>query len=68
VKKLIEKLETSFCVASNGPLNKMQLNLKIVGLDTFFRENMFSAYQIHKFKPDPALFVHAAATLGFKPE
>jgi HAD superfamily hydrolase (TIGR01509 family) len=68
VKKLIEKLEIPFCVASNGPLNKMQLNLKTVGLDGLFGDNVFSAYQIHKFKPDPALFLHAAATLGFKPE
>tara|TARA_B100000809_G_scaffold266794_1_gene331643 strand:+ start:16258 stop:16899 length:642 start_codon:yes stop_codon:yes gene_type:complete len=68
VKKMIKKLEIPFCVASNGPLNKMQLNLKTVGLDALFGDHMFSAYQIHKFKPDPALFLHAAATLGFKPE
>lgn len=68
VKEFIEKLDVPFCVASNGPLNKMQLNLKTVGLDTAFGTNMFSAYQINKFKPDPALFIHAAKTLGFKPE
>ena len=68
VKELIEKLDVPFCVASNGPLNKIELNLRTVGLDKVFGANMFSAYQINKFKPDPALFVHAAATLGFKPE
>jgi HAD superfamily hydrolase (TIGR01509 family) len=68
VEEVIKKLEVPFCVASNGPLNKMQLNLKTVGLDVLFGDNMFSAYQINKFKPDPALFIHAAATLGFKPE
>ena len=68
VKELIQKLEIPFCVASNGPLDKMQLNLQTVGLDVFFGDNMFSAYQINKFKPDPALFIHAAASLGFKPE
>ena len=68
VEAVIKSLRVPFCVASNGPLNKMQLNLKTVGLDVLFGENMFSAYQINKFKPDPALFIHAAATLGFKPE
>ena len=68
VKKLIQKLEVPFCVASNGPLNKMELNLKTVGLDVAFGENMFSAYQVGKFKPDPTLFLHAAKTLGFNPE
>lgn len=68
IKELIEKLDIPFCVASNGPLNKMQLNLKTVGLDTLFGDNMFSAYQINKFKPDPALFLYAAKKMGFKPE
>ncbi|MEI6866441.1 HAD family hydrolase [Flavicella sp.] len=68
VKELISKLDVPFCVASNGPLNKMQLNLKIVGLDAVFADRMFSAYDINKFKPDPALFIHAAKKLGFKPE
>lgn len=68
VETLINKLEIPFCVASNGPLNKMQMNLKTVGFDSLFADRVFSAYQINKFKPDPALFIHAAATLGFKPE
>lgn len=68
IHELINKLEVPFCVASNGPLNKMKLNLKTVGLDAAFGDNMFSAYQLNKFKPDPALFIHAAKTLGFKPE
>lgn len=68
VRKVIESLNVPFCVASNGPLEKVQFNLKIVGFDALFTERMFSAYQVHKFKPDPALFIYAAATLGFKPE
>ncbi|WP_152286127.1 HAD family hydrolase [Flavicella marina] len=68
IKELIEKLNVPFCVASNGPLNKMKLNLQTVGLDSAFGTNMFSAYDINKFKPDPALFLYAAETLGFTPE
>jgi len=68
VHKLLNKIEVPFCVASNGPLDKMQLNLETANLNRQFEGRMFSAYQINKFKPDPALFVHAAATLGFKPE
>lgn len=68
VVKLIESLDIPFCVASNGPLNKMDLNLKLTGLSKHFRGNMFSAYEINAWKPDPTLFLHAAKTMGFQPE
>ncbi len=68
IHSLLDKLDVPFCVASNGPLDKMKLNLETTNLKDKFEGKMFSAYQINKFKPDPALFIHAAATLGFKPE
>jgi len=50
-----------YCVASNAPRRKINLNLEVTGLDKFFAEpQIFSAYDIRIWKPDPALFLHAA--------
>lgn len=65
---VLEQLTVPFCVASNGPLNKMQLNLKVTGLSKYFEGSMFSAYEINSWKPDPTLFLTAAKTMGFEPQ
>lgn len=63
------------CVATNAPMRKMRMTLGGSGLIERFahredqgRETMFSAYQIEKWKPEPDLFLHAAATMGHAPE
>lgn len=68
IVNVLENLEVPFCVASNGPLNKMQLNLKATGLSKYFEENLFSAYEVNSWKPDPTLFLTAAKTMGFDPK
>jgi len=68
IRKVLEALTTPFCVASNGPLAKMELNLQVAELYEYFRGNLFSAYEIGKWKPDPALFLHAADVMGFYPK
>lgn len=68
VKDLLDSLNHSICVASNGPLEKMSTTLKVTGLKSYFGENVFSAYQINKWKPEPDLFLHAAETMGVSPE
>lgn len=65
---VLEALRVPFCVASNGPLSKMDLNLRLTGLDGYFRGKMFSAYEINAWKPDPALFLTAAKFLGVEPK
>ena len=67
IVEVLEGLTVPFCVASNGPLDKMSLNLKLTGLDTYFKGKMFSAYEINSWKPDPKLFLTAAKFLGFEP-
>jgi HAD superfamily hydrolase (TIGR01509 family) len=52
------------CVASNGPRAKMEATLGSTGLMERFRGRIFSAYDANRFKPDPGLFLHAAAALG----
>lgn len=54
-------------VVSNGPRFKVQQALELCGLADFFNDRIFSAYDIQRFKPDPALYLHAAASLGATP-
>jgi HAD superfamily hydrolase (TIGR01509 family) len=55
-------------VVSNGPRFKVQQALELCGLADFFNDRIFSAYDIQRFKPDPQLYLHAAASLGATPE
>ncbi len=64
VEDIIQNLLVKSCVASNGPKPKMLHNLRLVNFIDYFGENLFSAYEINKFKPDPGIFSHAAKTLG----
>jgi len=63
-----KKEEYLMCVASNGPLEKMDTTLKVTDIKKYFNDNVFSAYQIDKWKPDPALFLYAAKNMGFEPK
>jgi HAD superfamily hydrolase (TIGR01509 family) len=60
----LNRLPHKKCVASNGPMEVIQTNLKTTGLDQHFEERIFSAYVLEKWKPEPDLFLHAAETLG----
>ena len=68
IVELLDRLTIPFCVASNDPLNKMKLNLELMRLLHYFKENLFNAYEIKKWKPDPTLFIHATETMGFHPK
>lgn len=68
VKKVLENLELPFCTASSGPQEKIRLNLATTGLLHFFEGRIFSCYDIGKWKPDPAIFLHAAQSMGFRPQ
>lgn len=66
--ELLDKLELPYCIASSGPREKIDLNLRVTGLARFFGDRIFSAYDIDAWKPDPALFLHAAKQMGVRPE
>lgn len=67
VKNLIESLRNLICVASNGPSEKMETTLKVTDLKKYFGKNIFSAYEIQKWKPDPDLFLYAADKMQTSP-
>jgi HAD superfamily hydrolase (TIGR01509 family) len=61
---LLSALALPFCVASNAPRAKTELSLSLTGLRGFFGDRIFSAYDVGSWKPDPGLFLHAAAAIG----
>lgn len=65
IKKVLDSLEIPFCTASSGPMKKITTNLKTTGLYSYFEGNIFSCYDIEKWKPDPAIYLMAAKTIGF---
>jgi len=67
ITETLDNLSVPCCVASSGPLSKIQHNLNIVGLSERFKEKMFSCYEIDKWKPEPEIFLYAAQEMGFHP-
>ena len=63
----LKNLQLPFCVASSGPESKIRLNLELTGLLPYFESNIFSCYTIQKWKPNPAVFLWAAESMGFQP-
>jgi HAD superfamily hydrolase (TIGR01509 family) len=56
------------CVASQGQLAKTRLTLGLTGLrDLFPPDALFSAYDVPRPKPDPAVFQHAAGNMNASP-
>lgn len=68
VREALERLPMPCCVASSGPVEKVRLSLTITGLLDRFADHIFSSYQIGSWKPEPGLFLHAAASMGFAPK
>tara|TARA_R110002050_G_scaffold65841_11_gene142314 strand:- start:16746 stop:17390 length:645 start_codon:yes stop_codon:yes gene_type:complete len=67
VEQVLNKLTVPFCVASSGPQEKIKRNLATAGLSSYFKNNIFSCYDIGKWKPDPAIYLHASKTMGYDP-
>ena len=68
VEDLLKGLNVPYCVASNAPKKKMEITLPATGLAKYFSEDrIFSAYEVQKWKPEPALFLHAASRMNVLP-
>lgn len=69
VDSFIQKIDKKICVSSNGPREKMLQTLEITNLIQHFnKQNMFSAYDIQKWKPDPALYLYTAKDMNVSPD
>jgi HAD superfamily hydrolase (TIGR01509 family) len=58
----------SYCVASQGPIEKIQSTLSRTGLWEAFEGRIYSAKSVPRPKPAPDLFLHAAAEMASLPE
>jgi HAD superfamily hydrolase (TIGR01509 family) len=67
VREMLELLRHPYCVASSGPREKIQQALDVSGLAPYFRDTIFSSYEVGSWKPEPGLFLHAADAMGFSP-
>tara|TARA_R110002073_G_scaffold28409_6_gene90283 strand:+ start:64800 stop:65426 length:627 start_codon:yes stop_codon:yes gene_type:complete len=65
--ELVRSLPYQMCIASGGPHAKMDLTLAGSGLRELFDGRIFSSYDVQSWKPEPALFLHAARSMGFAP-
>ncbi len=68
VHAALDALPHALCVASNAPLAKIGHALDVTGLADVFGANVFSAYEVGHWKPDPRLFLTAAGAMGVAPE
>jgi HAD superfamily hydrolase (TIGR01509 family) len=64
VVEVLDTLAVPWCVASNGPRDKMAVTLGKTGLLARCAERMFTAYEVARPKPAPDLFLSAAARFG----
>lgn len=67
VKALLSSLTIPFCVASSAPREKIKQALAVTGLAEFFKDNIFSSYDIDTWKPEPGIFLHAAKKMNADP-
>ncbi len=63
----LDRIDLPNCVASNGPLHKMEVTLRLTGMWERFEGRIFSADQVAAGKPAPDLFLYAAGEVGFDP-
>ena len=69
IEDVLTAMEPPFCCASSAPMQKILHVLGHTGLLRFFPEDrLYSAYEVKVWKPDPGLFLHAAAAHGVPPE
>ncbi len=61
----LRQLSNAMCVVSNGPESKLELALRITGLASFFGDEVYSAYTVGSWKPEPGLFLYASRKMGF---
>ena len=65
--ELVKSISVPVCVASSGPREKIELSLSLTGLLEWFPQRIFSCFDVASWKPEPGVFLHAAAVLGARP-
>ena len=63
----LQAMNKPFAIGTNGPREKAEITLGVTGLRDYFGDRLFCAPEVGSFKPEPGLFLHAAAALGVEP-
>jgi len=67
IEAAIAGLASSYCVASSGTHEKMQLTLGTTGLLPKFLGRIYSVTEVARSKPFPDVYLYAAQQMGFVP-
>lgn len=68
IRRVVEALPVSCCVASSSQPERIRLSLSVTGLIDCFEPNIFSASMVRNGKPAPDLFLHASEVMGVLPD
>lgn len=68
VLNTLEAQGQAYCLASSGSHRKMDITLAVTGLKDRFEGRRFSVSEVERSKPAPDVFLHAAKTMGARPE
>jgi HAD superfamily hydrolase (TIGR01509 family) len=64
IHNVLSDLTLSYCVASSGSYEKMELTLGKAGLRQFFGNNIYSTSDVPRAKPHPDIYLHAAESMS----
>ncbi len=67
IKEALDQLDYPKAVVSSAPRDRIDLALKVCGLTQYFNRNIYSAYEIGFWKPDPKIYEFAAQHMGYAP-
>lgn len=68
IDRVLERSTLPRCVASSSDVARIELSLRVAGLDGYFAtEHIFSAEMVRNGKPAPDLFLLAAERMGVAP-
>lgn len=65
VTELLPRLTQEMAVVTSGPMPKVRKALSVTGLERFFGDNIYSAWEVGIWKPDPGIYLHAAEDMGY---
>lgn len=65
VTDLLPRLDRAMAVVTSGPMPKVKKALSVTGLAPYFGENIYSAWEVGIWKPDPGIYRFAAQDMGF---
>lgn len=63
--QFLDSHNIEYCVASNGPKDKIEHALELTGLLDAFKGKVFSAFEANSWKPEPDLIMYSAMSMGF---